>query len=61
MCAEAGLRLIYLAPYSPDMNPIEEFFAEVKTYMRREQCNHIKLYENDFNAFMRHVVNIVDA
>jgi hypothetical protein len=27
LCQEAGVILIYLPPYSPDMNPIEEFFA----------------------------------
>jgi hypothetical protein len=25
MCAEAGVKLVYLSPYSPDLNPIEEF------------------------------------
>lgn len=29
MCADAGLKLIYLPPYSPDLNPIEEFFSGV--------------------------------
>jgi transposase len=29
------VRLLKLAPYSPDMNPIEELFAEIKTYMRQ--------------------------
>ncbi len=24
MCAKAGVRLLKLAPYSPDMNPMEE-------------------------------------
>lgn len=26
MCNEAGVKLVYLPPYSPDLNPIEEFF-----------------------------------
>lgn len=26
MCLEAGVKLVYLPPYSPDLNPIEEFF-----------------------------------
>jgi Transposase and inactivated derivatives len=30
MCSEAGVKLVYLPPYSPDLNPIEEFFAELK-------------------------------
>jgi len=30
MCKEAGVRLEYLPPYSPNYNPIEEAFAEMK-------------------------------
>jgi Transposase and inactivated derivatives len=26
ICSEAGVKLVYLSPYSPDLNPIEEFF-----------------------------------
>lgn len=29
MCADAGVKLVYLPPYSPDLNPIEDFFAEL--------------------------------
>ncbi len=61
MCAEAGVRLLFLAPYSPDMNPIEEFFAELKTFMRKERHNHIELYEEDFEAFVRLAVDIVGS
>jgi len=35
MCVEAGVKLLYLSPYSPDLNPIEEFFAELKAFIRR--------------------------
>lgn len=30
MCADAGVKLVYLPPYSPDSHPIEEFFAELE-------------------------------
>lgn len=30
-----GIKLVYLPPYSPDLNPIEECFSFVKTYIRR--------------------------
>ena len=36
MCADAGVRLIFLPPYSPDLNLIEEFFAELKAFIKRE-------------------------
>ena len=30
-----GARLIYLPPYSPDFNPIEQVFAKVKAFLRK--------------------------
>ena len=35
MCEEAGVRLEFLPPYSPDYNPIEEAFAELKAWIRK--------------------------
>jgi transposase len=32
---EAGARLIFLPPYSPDLNPIEQFFAKLKHLLRK--------------------------
>jgi transposase len=32
MCSEARVKLVYLPPYSPDLNPIDEFFAELKSF-----------------------------
>jgi transposase len=34
LCSEAGVRLLYLPPYSPDLNAIEEFFADLKGYIK---------------------------
>jgi len=31
----AGATLLYLPPYSPDLNPIENFFAKLKTLLRK--------------------------
>ena len=31
----AGAQLRYLPPYSPDMNPIEQVFAKLKTLLRK--------------------------
>jgi transposase len=30
-----GAKLLYLPPYSPDLNPIENAFAKLKAYVRR--------------------------
>lgn len=35
---EAGARLAFLPPYSPDLNPIEQVFAKVKHWMRMAQA-----------------------
>lgn len=31
---ERGARVIYLPPYSPDLNPIEKCWSKIKTYLR---------------------------
>ena len=33
----AGARLVFLPPYSPDLNPIEQFFAKLKTLLRKAE------------------------
>jgi len=31
----AGATLLYLAPYSPDLNPIEQAFSKLKAHLRK--------------------------
>ena len=31
----AGAKLLFLPPYSPDLNPIEQLFAKLKTLLRK--------------------------
>ena len=60
MCTEAGVKLIYLPPYSPDLNPIEEFFAELKAYIKRSW----KVYESypqGFGDYLEWCVGVVGA
>jgi transposase len=33
--AAAGAVLLYLPPYSPDLNPIEQLFAKLKALLRK--------------------------
>ena len=35
---EAGARLVFLPPYSPDLNPIEMIFAKIKQALRSLAC-----------------------
>jgi len=34
----AGAKLIFLPPYSPDLNPIEQAFSQLKTLLRKENA-----------------------
>ena len=37
MCDEKGVELTFLPPYSPDFNPIEESFAELKAWIKKNR------------------------
>ncbi len=37
----AGARLFFLPPYSPDLNPIEQAFAKLKTLLRKAAARTI--------------------
>lgn len=41
----AGAKLIYLPRYSPDLNPIEQAFAKVKTLLRKENARTLEQVE----------------
>ena len=58
LCAEAGVILVYLPPYSPDLNPIEEFFAELKAFIRRNWRVHQSSHEG-FDSFLEWCVEVV--
>lgn len=48
---EAGCKLIFLPPYSPDLNPIEKFWANMKRWIKDKiSClqNNLQLLINDF-------------
>lgn len=39
LCSAAGVDILFLPPYSPDLNPIEEHFGELKAFLRKEWYN----------------------
>ena len=42
----AGIKLIYLPPYSPDLNPIEHYWHKIKNSIRKLMRNSKLLLEN---------------
>jgi transposase len=50
---EAGAHLIFLPPYSPDLNPIEQVFAKLKTLLR-------KAAERSVEATWRRIGTLLD-
>ena len=40
-----GCRLIFLPPYSPDLNPIEKFWANMKRWIKRKISHFTQLYD----------------
>lgn len=63
----AGARVLYLPPYSPDLNPIEMAWSKVKQFLRKAQARTVEaLYEaiaqalqtlspTDAKGFFKHV------
>ena len=43
---DAGV--VYLPPYSPDFNPIEQVFSKIKNELRRRELRTITALENAF-------------
>lgn len=41
--AARGARLIYLSPYSPDFNPIEQGWSKIKTCLRQAKARTIEV------------------
>jgi transposase len=61
-----GARLIYLPPYSPELNPIEEMWSKIKTILRKISARTIRAFGksikvafesvcgNDLDGWFRH-------
>jgi hypothetical protein len=60
MCANAGVKLVFLPPYSPDFNPIEEFFSELKAFVKRNWGMYVKMTDRSHGAFATYLRFCVD-
>lgn len=44
--AKAGARIVFLPPYSPDLNPIEQTFSKIKHTLRKSMGRSVRAVEN---------------
>ncbi|KAH5617615.1 hypothetical protein HBI23_252380 [Parastagonospora nodorum] len=59
MCEEAGVTLLYLSPYSPRFNPIEEFFAELKAFIKKSWQVFEEAPGQGFDVFLQWCIDEV--
>jgi len=48
--AKAGHTILYLPPYSPDLNPIEKKWAQLKSIKHTTQCSIDDLFQKDVHT-----------
>jgi transposase len=61
MCSKAGVKVVCLPPYYPTLNPIEEFFAELKAFIRRHWQSYEDNPDQRFDNFLEWCVEKVGA
>ena len=61
ICEYAGVKLVYLPPYSPDFNPIEEFFSVLKSFIRRHWRRNKDIIDMDFQKYLSWCVDKVGS
>jgi len=49
----AGAKLFFLPPYSPDLNPIEQVFAKLKTLLRKAAERSVEATWKRIGALLR--------
>jgi transposase len=49
-----GARLAFLPPYSPDLNPIEQVFAKMKTLLRKAEEGTVEALWNRIGELLQH-------
>ncbi len=50
--AAVGATLLYLPPYSPDLNPIEKFFARLKALLRKAAARTVEALWKEIGALL---------
>jgi transposase len=60
MCRDAGIKIVYLPPYSLDLNPIKEFFAELKAFIKK-QWPKFESPHTDFKEYLEWCVSVIGS
>lgn len=50
----AGAHLLFLPPYSPDLNPIEQVFAKLKTLLRKAEERTVEAVWKRIGTLLNH-------
>jgi hypothetical protein len=59
ICDDIGVKLVYLPLYSPDINPIREFFAELEAFIKRHGQIYVDDPEQGFDTFLEWCIDVV--
>lgn len=59
LCSNAGVKLLYLPPFSPDFSPIKEFTAELKAFIKKAWSMYEEDPDQGFHAFLRRCIHDV--
>lgn len=53
--AQVGVKVFFLPPYSPDLNPIEKMWSKVKTCLRAAQARNPSVLVEALGAALRRI------
>jgi transposase len=59
MCREAGVVVEFLSPYSPDFNPIEEYFGNLKRFIQKTWHENEDFIRRAFWLYLEWCVDVV--
>ena len=56
LCADAGVILVYLPPYSPSYNPVEGFISELKAFVQQSWGLYFDTTDRSHKAFREFLI-----
>jgi transposase len=56
-----GVKIEYLPPYSPDLNPIEEAFSKIKHFLRRHYDYYLATTNDGILYDMYEIMDVITA